>query len=222
MTTEVRRTGFVKFFNTDKGFGFITPDDGSHDVFVHFSNIRGDGFRILNDGDAVEFDTEYNEEKGKTKALGVTGPDGAILAGKVPASKGARKGEGMMKGGGPPVGMMTNGKGRSKGLASGFERPQMRPYIDGPPRQGTMNTFGVPTPQQYAPSPVRQLTSHDSSKGPSSAAGSIQPSMDHIGGRPSGFDDDAYVGSMQMSGLGMYSRGFPQGYTAQTGFANYY
>ena len=49
-------TGTVKWFNATKGFGFITPDDGSKDLFVHHSEIKIDGYATLNDGQAVEYE----------------------------------------------------------------------------------------------------------------------------------------------------------------------
>ncbi|WP_257159152.1 cold-shock protein [Corynebacterium cystitidis] len=48
--------GTVKWFNGDKGYGFIAPDDGSDDLFVHFSEIQGGGYRNLEDGQTVEFE----------------------------------------------------------------------------------------------------------------------------------------------------------------------
>lgn len=72
--------GVVKWFDAKKGFGFITPDDGSTDLFVHHSSIHASGFRSLGDGEIVEFDV-VAEPNGKTKAINVTGPDGGYVKG---------------------------------------------------------------------------------------------------------------------------------------------
>lgn len=66
-----KMTGLVKWFNADKGFGFITPADGSKDVFVHFSAIQSNNFRTLEEGQKVEFSIE-NGAKGPAASNVVT------------------------------------------------------------------------------------------------------------------------------------------------------
>jgi CspA family cold shock protein len=55
-------TGTVKWFNEAKGYGFITPEDGSKDLFVHFSNIATDGFKSLTEGAAVSFEARQGQK----------------------------------------------------------------------------------------------------------------------------------------------------------------
>ena len=62
-------TGTVKFFNLAKGFGFIAPDDGSPDVFVHVSAVERSGLHELNDGDQITFDLEQDRKSGKLAAV---------------------------------------------------------------------------------------------------------------------------------------------------------
>ena len=73
------KKGTVKWFNSTKGFGFITPDDGTDDLFVHQSAIHSQGFRSLAENEEVEY--QVTEERGKKKAIEVTGPGGAFVKG---------------------------------------------------------------------------------------------------------------------------------------------
>jgi len=61
--------GTVKWFNESKGFGFITQDDGGADVFAHYSEIKGDGFRNLAEGDVVTFDIVKGDKAPKAVNL---------------------------------------------------------------------------------------------------------------------------------------------------------
>ena len=64
--------GTVKWFNEEKGFGFISNDDGSGDVFVHFSAIQGNGFKTLKEGQHVSYDTEKDpKDSRKLQAVNV-------------------------------------------------------------------------------------------------------------------------------------------------------
>lgn len=57
-----KMTGLVKWFDAGKGFGFISPEDGSKDVFVHFSAIQGNGFKTLAEGQNVEFEIQDGQK----------------------------------------------------------------------------------------------------------------------------------------------------------------
>ncbi|KAJ6836249.1 uncharacterized protein M6B38_327130 [Iris pallida] len=91
-----RLSGTVKWFNGSKGFGFISPDDGSEDLFVHQSSIKSDGFRSLAEGETVEFVVTQGDD-GRTKAIDVTGPGGVSVQG---AESGGGGGGGGRGGGG--------------------------------------------------------------------------------------------------------------------------
>ena len=63
--------GTVKWFNTAKGFGFIQPDSGGADVFVHISAVERSGLSTLNDGQKVSYEVERDPKRGKTSAASI-------------------------------------------------------------------------------------------------------------------------------------------------------
>ncbi|XP_059458255.1 glycine-rich protein 2 [Corylus avellana] len=113
-----RLSGTVKWFNDQKGFGFITPDDGGDDLFVHQSSIRAEGFRSLGEGEAVEYQIESGSD-GRTKAVDVTGPGGADVQGSRSGSGGGGRGGRGGGGGGYGGGGYGGGGGRSGGRGGG-------------------------------------------------------------------------------------------------------
>ncbi|MFU2158072.1 MULTISPECIES: transcription antiterminator/RNA stability regulator CspE [Caldisericum] len=66
-------TGRVKWFNSQKGFGFIVPDNGGKDLFVHFSAIQSSGYKTLKEGQKVEFEIEKTEKGDKAVNVKVVG-----------------------------------------------------------------------------------------------------------------------------------------------------
>ena len=97
----MRTTGVVKWFNAEKGYGFITPDDGGKDCFVHFSAIQGGGFRKLEEGQKVEF--EIGQGQKGPQAENVVALDGGTGGGAAGGRRGgaeSRGGYGASGGGG--------------------------------------------------------------------------------------------------------------------------
>ncbi len=68
----IMNTGTVKWFNSEKGFGFIANDNGGDDLFVHFSAIVSQGYKSLTEGQKVTFDTETDPKNGKLRASNVS------------------------------------------------------------------------------------------------------------------------------------------------------
>jgi CspA family cold shock protein len=64
-------TGTLKFFNTERGYGFITPEGGGPDVFLHVSALEAAGLRSVSEGDRLSFDAVMDQRKGKTNAQNV-------------------------------------------------------------------------------------------------------------------------------------------------------
>lgn len=121
MGDSERRSGTVKWFNATKGFGFITPESGGEDLFVHQTNINADGFRSLREGEAVEFEVEEGPD-GRQKAVNVSGPAGAVPQGAPPRNP--------TRGGYPAPVMARGGPGGRGGDGRGFYGypPQFPPF----------------------------------------------------------------------------------------------
>jgi CspA family cold shock protein len=108
---QVMAQGTVKFFNATKGFGFIAPDDGGADVFVHISALQNAGLDGLNDGDLVSFEVEQDRRSGKLAAVDVQ-----VLAAGSGSPRPARRPGG---GGGGGFGGRPHDGGRRSGGDSG-------------------------------------------------------------------------------------------------------
>ena len=128
----MRTTGVVKWFNAEKGYGFITPDDGGKDCFVHFSAIQGGGFRKLEEGQKVEF--EVGQGQKGPQAENVVALDGGTGGGGGGGRRGgaeSRGGYGAYGGGGDfggGGGGGGGGRGGRGGRGGGRDRDRDREF----------------------------------------------------------------------------------------------
>jgi CspA family cold shock protein len=123
-------TGTVKWFNTAKGFGFIQPDDGGSDVFVHVSAVEQAGLHGLNEGDQVQFELERDRKSGKLSA-------GQLVVTDQGAAPARRSGGGFDRGDRGGFGGGRGGFGSSRG-GGGFGRQSGEPAGSG---SGTVKWF---------------------------------------------------------------------------------
>ena len=115
----MRTTGTVKWFNGEKGYGFITPDDGSKDCFVHFSAIQGGGFRSLDEGERVEFDIGQGQKGPQAENVTRLGGGSGGGEGGGGSSGGGGGGRGGRGGGGGGYGGGGGGYGGGSGGGGG-------------------------------------------------------------------------------------------------------
>ena len=150
----MRAKGTVKWFNNDKGFGFITPEDGSKALFVHPSAIQGGGFKSLDEGESVEFDVVQGQK-------GPAAENVTRLGGGKPSGGGDRGGYG---GGG-------GGRGRSycrrRPRARRRATSRQRAAAPSRPRYARMPSTGSYRSSSASGRPYRRITSRMSSVSPS-------------------------------------------------------
>eukprot|EP00397_Hematodinium_sp_SG-2012_P064277 GEMP01090543.1.p1 GENE.GEMP01090543.1~~GEMP01090543.1.p1 ORF type:complete len:121 (-),score=35.09 GEMP01090543.1:437-799(-) len=106
--------GNVKWFNPEKGFGFITPQDGSEEVFAHYTDIVTEGFKSLGDGEEIEYILGVDPSNQKPRALEISGPDGAAVTGSQRKRRKGGKGKGKGGKNGNNNGDKKGGKGKGK------------------------------------------------------------------------------------------------------------
>jgi len=147
--------GVCKKFDSSKGFGFITVDDGSGDVFVHYSEIQAQGFKSLAEGELVEF-TIVTQDDGRRKAINVTGPNGVNVQGQKRQPFGNGGGRGGFGGGGMGRGGYNNfggggyGGGAAYGGGGGYGGNQYAP-AQPQPAYGGSGGYGGGAAYQAAP-----------------------------------------------------------------------
>ncbi|PNH03642.1 Glycine-rich protein 2 [Tetrabaena socialis] len=184
MGEQLRQRGTVKWFNATKGFGFITPEGGGEDLFVHQTNISSEGFRSLREGEAVEFEVEGGPD-GRSKAVSVSGPGGN-------APEGAPRN---FRGGG-------RGRGRARGARGGayaaYGYPQMPPMYPG---------------YYFFPADPSGRGRGRGRGGPAMGMQQMMPGMQGMGGMPGmgGMQGMAYPGMPMAGGVGMEPTGEPSG-----------
>ena len=130
-------TGTVKFFNPSKGFGFIAPEDGSPDVFVHATALERAGISELNEGDRVTFEVQEDRRSGKIAAtdLRVTGSGPAAARGGAPRSQG-----GFQRSASPPRGQSgRQAEGSGRGTVKWFNTTKGFGFIQ--PNDGGEDVF---------------------------------------------------------------------------------
>lgn len=177
MGEQLRQRGTVKWFNATKGFGFITPEGGGEDLFVHQTNISSEGFRSLREGEAVEFEIEAGPD-GRSKAVNVTGPGGSAPEGAPRTFRGGGRGRGRGRG---PRGAASN----AAGYAAAYGYPQMPPMYAGfyyfpPDPSGRGQGRGRGRGMQAMQGMMGGMAY------PGMSMGGMQPGMELTGGEPSG------------------------------------